>query len=334
MGRSDSQDPEINEIHTVTIGTTDIETSQTFYMGLGFGSVIDTVVEGPEAENFWGLPAGGSAHIVHLKKHVDVGCLRLVQFEPPTRQSRQDPARPYRVPGINNINLYVDDIDGCYSILSKSGWRFISEPHDFCFSADITPREAAFFGPDDVMIDLVEPAGRTRVQLDEVAQFPGDYSEVVTSSQTSRDIDADIDFYSHVLRWDKYIDLDLRDPDVNAVIGLPRNTRFRLVFFKRPSSLRGKIAIGSPLDLPWEDLPPNPVRPNGLGLLLLSMRVGDADWWFDRLRRMDAPVILDTGTPSTVSPLGIDADPLMTRTRSILTAAPNGALIELFSPVT
>lgn len=320
--------PAISQLHTVTIGTSDLNRVRTFYEStLGYEVSFERTLAGPTVEDFWGLPEGGTAHVVQLRKHVDVGQVRLMSFDPPATDSFQDPTRPYRIPGLANINLYVLDMDAAVAQLTGEGWTFLSEPHSFEFTDEITPREAIFFGPDGVMVNLVEPLGATRSQLGEVAEFPGRYSEVVTSAQATRDLEADLRFYGDVWGWDPYLSIEMTDERLNELEGLPPATLLRVVFFKHPESLRGKIALGAPQNLEWSDLPRVPLRPHGLGLLAISFRVDDLDAWADHLRTHGREfVMFEEGEASP----HVIVDGSFAQTRAILTRAPNSTLIELF----
>ena len=91
-------------------------------------------------------PAGAAGH------HIE-----LLEYRRP-RGSRGD-ANTY-IPGNGHVAFMVDDLDAIYGDLKAKGVRFKSAPVDITHGRNAGGRAIYFFDPDDITLEMIQPARR------------------------------------------------------------------------------------------------------------------------------------------------------------------------------
>jgi catechol 2,3-dioxygenase-like lactoylglutathione lyase family enzyme len=112
---------------------------------------LRTVVGYPDAELRIALlrlpgPAGAAGH------HIE-----LLEYRRP--RGRRGDANTYH-PGNGHVAFMVDDLDAIYRDLQAKGVRFKSAPVDITHGRNTGARAVYLFDPDDITLELIQPARR------------------------------------------------------------------------------------------------------------------------------------------------------------------------------
>ena len=92
-------------------------------------------------------PAGQAGH------HIE-----LLEYRRPRAHGRGD-ANTY-VPGNGHVAFMVDDLEATYAELRAKGVRFKSAPVDITHGRNAGGRAIYFFDPDDITLEMIQPARR------------------------------------------------------------------------------------------------------------------------------------------------------------------------------
>src|SRR6185295_2983433 len=113
--------------------------------------------QGPDFERYWRVPAGTTARCAILGHGADpVGCIQLMDFSGAHRRQAR-PANLRRAVGLFNLNVYASDIQRDYDRLKAQGFQFWSVPAHNNYGPVVgETMEAAFDGPDGVVINLIQ----------------------------------------------------------------------------------------------------------------------------------------------------------------------------------
>ena len=145
-------------VSVVVIGVEDLDASLKFYSGtVGLETEESRTWQGPEFERYWNVPAGTSARCAFLGHGADpVGRILLMEFDSPDRKLVRSP-EVRRATGLFNLNLYTSNMERDYAQLKSQGFNFWSEPARNNFGPAVGETlEAAFDGPDGVVINMIE----------------------------------------------------------------------------------------------------------------------------------------------------------------------------------
>ncbi|MCC5794036.1 MAG: VOC family protein [Chromatiales bacterium] len=317
-------------VSAVVIGAESLDASLEFYAGtLGLEVIESRTWQGEAFERYWRLPAGARARCAFLGQGADpVGRIQLMEFDAPDRQ-RVRPAEVRRANGLFNVNIYASDIREDYERLRAQGSRFWSEPAHNNFGPAIGETlEAAFDGPDGVVINLIEilthdpetVLGRILAFIASYGRTPTGYTPVVTTAHTVNDMEKALSFYYGPLGMKLFVESVLQGEETNRALSLPAHARTRSVLIQGDHEY-GKIALATALNYEIPDLVPAAVPPN-IGYLAQSFEVAD----LDRAIQGCAAV----GAAAWSGPMEID-QPGRGPCRSLIVRNPgSGALQELF----
>lgn len=320
-------------VSAVVIGVENLDASLEFYAGTVGLEVAETRTwQGPEFELYWRVPEGSKARCALLEHGADpVGRIQLMEFDAPHRKLVRQP-EIRRATGLFNLNLYSSDMDRDYALLKSQGFNFWSEPAHNDFGPGVGETlEAAFDGPDGVVINLIElvtedPKTVIGHIVSFIAQYgrtPTGFTSVVTTAHSVLDMDRALAFYYGPLHMSLFIESVLEGAETNRALCLPEGSRTRSVIVQGDHEY-GKIALAVPLNYEVPNLVPDAVPPN-IGYLAQSFQVGDLNETAGACAAVDAEEFS--------SPMEIDL-PGRGRCLSTLVRNPgSGALQELFQVV-
>lgn len=333
----------IQDIHSVTIATSDMATAHHFYGDLlGMEVIAEFEMPGRVIDQLWQVPAGISArglllqkfrHLSHEgeteKTPVETGLLRLIEFQPVSEPMRNG-ARPWDY-GFFDINFHVRDIEACYRQLTEAGFKAVSEPLLFRLPG---PRPVAFqevhiHAPDGVVVVLVEEvaeessAGGTVANEKAVAddRRPArsgfEYSEARTLGIVVPDARQALGFWRDLLGLRVVFDVELGGQELEQMLGLPEGTSFRMVLLRPPRGMT------RPALLEFHGLEGRDIRrrakPPHTGLLQISFRVDAQHELYRKLQASDVEILCP--------PTELQWAPLMS-TRVMTALSPEGILLE------
>jgi catechol 2,3-dioxygenase-like lactoylglutathione lyase family enzyme len=66
-------------------------------------------------------------------------------------------AREIRDPGQAHLAIAVDDADAMHARLVSAGIRFVTPPNEITAGVNLGGKACYFFGPDDIVHELLEP---------------------------------------------------------------------------------------------------------------------------------------------------------------------------------
>lgn len=320
-------------VSVVVIGVGSLDASLGFYAGtLGLGIGESGTLEGGEFERHWRVPPGTTARYAFLGHGAHpVGRIQLMEFSGSTRRQVR-PTELRRAVGLFNLNIYASDIRRDYGRLQAQGFRFWSEPAHNNFGPAVGETlEAAFDGPDGVVINLIQLLTEDpQTVIGHITRFiagygrtPTGFTSVVTTAHTVTDMDKALAFYYGPLQMTLFLESILQGPVTNRALGLPEAARTRSVIVQG-SHEYGKIALASALNYEIPSLVADAVPPN-IGYLAQSFQVANLDATAQACAGIGAEVFsgpLDIGLPGRG------------RCRAMVVRNPgSGALQELFQPL-
>lgn len=317
-------------VSVVVIGVEDLDASLEFYAGtLGLGVVETRSWEGAAFERYWQLPAGSRARCAFLGHGADpVGRIQLMEFEAADRRVVRSP-EIRRATGLFNLNVYASDIQKDHQRLKSQGFSFWSEPAHNNFGPAVgETMEAAFDGPDGVVINLIQlltedpktVIGHIANFIAEYGRTPTGFTSVVTTAHGVLDMEKALAFYYGPLHMKPFVESVLEGAETNRALCLPEDARTRSVIVQGDHEY-GKIALATPLNYEVPSLVPD-ARPPNIGYLAQSFQVDDLD--------AAAAGSAETGADIFTPPTEIDL-PGRGRCLSMLVRNPgSGALQELF----
>jgi len=320
-------------VSVVVIGVGSLDASLKFYAGtLGLGIGESGTLGGSEFERHWRVPPGTTARHAFLGHGADpVGRIQLMEFSGSARRQVR-PAGLRRAVGLFNLNIYASDIRRDYDRLQAQGFRFWSEPAHNNFGPAVGETlEAAFDGPDGVVINLIQLLTEDpKTVIGHITRFiagygrtPTGFTSVVTTAHTVTDMDKALAFYYGPLQMTLFLESILQGPVTNRALGLPEAARTRSVIVQG-SHEYGKIALASALNYEIPSLVADAVPPH-IGYLAQSFQVADLEAMARACAGLGAEVFSD--------PLDLDL-PGRGRCRAMVVRNPgSGALQELFQPL-
>jgi len=272
-------------VSVVVIGVESLDTSLEFYAGTLGLEVAETLTwQGSAFEQYWQLPAGAEARCAFLEHGADpVGRIQLMEFDAPDRKLVRSP-EIRRATGLFNLNIYASDIKKDYAQLQSQGFTFWSEPAHNNFGPVVgETMEAAFDGPDGVVINLIQlltedpktVIGKIVSFISEYGRTPTGFTSVVTTAHSVLDMEKALAFYYGPLHMSLFIESVLEGAETNRALCLPEDARTRSVLVQGDHEY-GKIALATPINYEVPNLVPDAVPPN-IGYLAQSFQVRDMD---------------------------------------------------------
>jgi catechol 2,3-dioxygenase-like lactoylglutathione lyase family enzyme len=317
-------------VSVVVIGVENLDTSLKFYADtVGLAIVERRTWQGPDFESYWRVPKGTTARCAFLAHGADpVGRIQLMEFSGSGRKVAR-PATIRRAVGLFNINIYASDIQRDYARLKAQGFNFWSTPAHNNFGPAVgETMEAAFDGPDGVVINLIELiSGDPKTVIGHIVKFidgygrtPTGFTSVVTTAHSVADMEKALAFYYGPLRMSLFLESVLQGEVTNRALSLPPESRTRSVIVQGNHEY-GKIALATGLNYQLPSLVPDQVPPN-IGYLAQSFQVRDLDAATEGCAAVGAEVFS--------GPTRIDL-PGRGRCKAIVVRNPgSGALQELF----
>ena len=317
-------------VSAVVIGAGDLDASLKFYAGtLGLNVAESRTWQGSDFERYWHLPAGSKARCAFLEHGADpVGRIQLMEFDAPKRELVRPPDIR-RATGLFNLNIYASDIEKDYERLKAQGFNFWSVPARNNFGPAVGETlEAAFDGPDGVVINLIQllsddpktVIGHIVKFIAEYGRTPTGFTSVVTTAHGVLDMDKALAFYYGPLHMTLFIESVLKGAVTNRALCLPEHCETRSVIVQGAHEY-GKIALATPMNYEVPNLVPDAVPPN-IGYLAQSFEIGDI--------KEAAKACAAVGAEVYSAPMDIDL-PGRGKCASMLVRNPgSGALQELF----
>ena len=317
-------------VSVVVIGVENLDTSLKFYAGtLGLTVIENRNWQGPEFERYWRVPPGTTSRCAFLGHGADpVGRVQLMEFSGTGRRQAR-PADIRRAVGLFNINIYASDIRRDHERLAAQGFWFWSEPARNNFGPAIGETlEAAFDGPDGVVINLIQLlTDDPKTVIGHITRFiarygrtPTGFTSVVTTAHTVADMEKALAFYYGPLQMTLFVESILQGAVTNRALSLPEDARTRSVIVQG-SHEYGKIALAAALNYEIPSLVPAAVPPN-IGYLAQSFEVADL--------AATAHACAAIGAEAFADPVEIDL-PGRGRCKAMVVRNPgSGALQELF----
>jgi catechol 2,3-dioxygenase-like lactoylglutathione lyase family enzyme len=317
-------------VSAVVIGVESLDASLDFFSGtLGLEVAETRTWQGPVFERYWRVPAATRARCAFLKHGADpVGRVQLMEFDAPDRKLVRRPD-VRRATGLFNLNIYASDIEKDFAKLKSQGFNFWSRPAHNNFGPVVgETMEAAFDGPDGVVINLIQlltedpktVIGRIVSFISRYGRTPTGFTSVVTTAHGVLDMEKALAFYYGPLHMTLFIESVLQGPETNRALCLPADSRTRSVIVQGAHEY-GKIALATPMNYQVPNLVPDAVPPN-IGYLAQSFQVGDLDEAARACAAVDAEAFS--------GPMETDL-PGRGKCRSMLVRNPgSGALQELF----
>jgi catechol 2,3-dioxygenase-like lactoylglutathione lyase family enzyme len=270
-------------VSAVVIGVENLDASLKFYAETVGLNVAETLTwKGPEFESYWHVPAGTTARCAFLEHGADpVGRIQLMEFDAPDRQLVRAPDIR-RATGLFNLNLYTDNMERDYANLKSQGFNFWSVPARNNFGPAVGETlEAAFDGPDGVVINMIELIGDDpNTIIGHIIKFIAEYgrtstgfTSVVTTAHSVFDMEKALAFYYGPLHMTLFIESVLEGAETNRALCLSEDSRTRSVIVQGDHEY-GKIALAVPLNYEVPDLTSAAVPPN-IGYLGQSCEGGN-----------------------------------------------------------
>lgn len=313
------------------IGAKNLDASLDFYAGtLGLEVYEARTWKGKEFEQYWHLSPGSSARVALLGQGADpVGRIQLMEFDAPERKLVRPP-EIRRATGLFNLNIYAADMAKDYAKLKGQGFNFWSQPAHNNFGPVVGETlEAAFDGPDGVVINLIQLlSDDPKTVIGHIVRFINQYgrtstgfTSVVTSAHGVLDMEKALAFYYGPLHMTLFIESVLKGPETNRALCLPAHCETRSVLVQGAHEY-GKIALATPMNYEVPNLVPDAVAPN-IGYLAQSFQVANVV--------ESAQACLAVGAEVVTPPTTIDLPGRGKRLAMIVKNPGSGALQELFS---
>ena len=226
-------------VSAVVIGVENLDASLGFYANTVGLEVAETRTwQGSAFEQYWNLPAGSEARCAFLEHGADpVGRIQLMEFNAPDRKLVRSP-EIRRATGLFNLNLYTSDMAKDYEQLKSQGFNFWSVPARNNFGPAVGETlEAAFDGPDGVVINMIQLLGDDPSTvighivkfIDEYGRTPTGFTSVVTTAHSVFDMEKALAFYYGPLQMTLFIESILEGAETNRALCLFEDARTRSV---------------------------------------------------------------------------------------------------------
>jgi catechol 2,3-dioxygenase-like lactoylglutathione lyase family enzyme len=317
-------------VSAVVIGAKSLDDSLKFYSGtLGLSVTDSRTWQGPDFERYWHLPAGSKARVAFLGQGADpVGRIQLMEFDAPDRKLVRPP-EIRRATGLFNLNIYAADMAKDYEKLKARGFNFWSQPAHNNFGPVVGETlEAAFDGPDGVVINLIQLlSDNPKTVIGHIVEFikaygrtPTGFTSVVTTAHGVLDMEKALAFYYGPLHMTAFIESVLKGPVTNRALCLPEHCETRSVLVQGAHEY-GKVALATPMNYEVPNLVPDAVAPN-IGYLAQSFQVANL--------AETAKACAAVGAEVYTAPMTVDLPGRGRRQAMIVRNPGSGALQELF----
>ena len=154
-----------------------------------------------------------------------------MEFDAPNRKLVRPPDIR-RATGLFNLNIYASDMEKDYAKLKSQGFNFWSQPARNNFGPAVGETlEAAFDGPDGVVINLIQlltddpktVIGHIVKFISEYGRTPTGFTSVVTTAHGVLDMEKALAFYYGPLHMSLFIESVLKGAETNRALCLPED---------------------------------------------------------------------------------------------------------------
>ena len=273
---------------------------------------------------YWRLPGEAAGNFLLLRAPgTEHGFLRFVRFNGVEQMPIRVGARAWDPGGYFSLMMRARGLDAVYADALALGWLAESEPVQFVFPPSVLGN-VVLKGPDGINIALYE---RLEPPLDAFWQFER-LSQPFNAMQMVADIERADAFFTGVLGMEHFWAGDFLDPEPgpnnfglpqNLTTEIPRRTR---ILQPRPGET-GRLELMQFAGLDGRELGERAQPPN-LGILSVRYPVPDINAAQARIEAAGGtvwrgPAVVDLAPYGAVDILAV--------------RAPDGAIVELFSPV-
>jgi nitrite reductase/ring-hydroxylating ferredoxin subunit/catechol 2,3-dioxygenase-like lactoylglutathione lyase family enzyme len=281
--------PGVGPVRAVTVSTADLAASRGLYEGLlGLRPVAEWTFggSGTDVAALWDLPPGSRGRAVWLEAPgASAGAVRLVEFQPVSRLTATEGARPYDHGLVKNLDFFTDDVDAAYARFRAAGHHFLAPPvtYPVGWGGSVHATEAHMKTPDGVKIALARLAGAPRKAFGEAAPS-APFTEVAAATQIVADYERAVAFYRDAFDCVPAADTVIGDPGLVAALHLPPGTRLRLCFIGPSRAVGGKVGLVAYEGDGVRDARSlaEQCRPPHRGAVALSFEADDADHFHAR----------------------------------------------------
>jgi len=303
---------DIKGMDTHFISVSSMDRSLALYRDwMGMELVNDQMLPSSEIQQLWQLPLGTQARAVWLKSRMQTTMLGLIEFQPNSGKAIREPmTHDY---GHWAVAFWVKDTDVVYQGLTPQGYTFVSPP--FFYKPDWLPfsvKELVLIGPDKITV------GHFEKRAGEEIDSPHNYVRLDHCAQYVKVIDASIRFYCDVLGLDLRDKLTLSPGLLDQLLVVPPGTETQTAMIHKKDQVSLTIQLIK-VAVPGQELAAV-ARPPNLGVFMMSFEVDDLSQYMKKLS--------EAGVPIVAGPVELH-DQVHGRMNAIITAGPNGELIQL-----
>jgi catechol 2,3-dioxygenase-like lactoylglutathione lyase family enzyme len=311
----------ISPFREVVFSVRTISTAEGVYKRIAGWQVVHRGDAPPKQAYIWGVSASNTIKEVVLRDPSSAtGLVRLVQFDGAAgQQVIRSSGRTWDVGGILDVNVSVRNIQATFEQLRDSGWHAVTDPHQFVF-ANTLIKGVLIKGHDDIVFGLIE---RIHPPLPNAAAL-GEVGNVFSSTQTVKNLDRELAFYTEKLGFEVAYRGKLElDPTVANYLGLPYNLVVpapEIAVVSPTGELSGAVELLAMPHLTGTDFSARAAPPNR-GILMLRYPVTNAGLYHDRLKASGVSIVT-APTDMRLAPYG--------NVKLFAIRTPNGVWIEFF----
>ena len=248
------------------------------------------------------------------------GYLRLIQFHHSEQLQIRSNAQTWDTGGILDFNIRIADMDEAFRQFQTADWQGVGDPVKWQFGP-YQVKEWLSRGPDSLCLALIE---RITPAL-EGWDLSRSFSRIFNSTQTIRDMDRTLDFYTRVLGFQQVMHHSGSNPEAGPnVLGIPHNLINRTphdIYILHPQGENiGSIELIDFPELQGHDFSHRASPPN-LGALALRFPTEGLDSLRQRFIDEQVP-FTETKTSVYFPPYG--------KAKILAVQAPEGAWLEFF----
>ena len=308
----------------VVLSVRDLDQAARFFIEVGG---FETVSRGAMSDSelaYWQLGEEVSAeHLLLRARGTDHGYLRFVRYDGAEQRAVRVGARAWDSGGYFSIMMRAKYLDRVYADALALGWHAESEPVRFDFPPSVLAN-VVLKGPDGINIALYE---RLAPPLEAFWDFER-LSQPFNAMQMVADIEPADEFFTGLLGMQHFWADDFLDPEPgpnnfglpqNLTTEIPRRTR---ILSASPGET-GRLELMQFVGLDGRNLAERAAPPN-LGILSVRYEVADADAAHARFEA--------AGGRAWRAPATVELPPYG-RLRIFAVRAPDGAIVEIYSPV-
>jgi len=328
--KTSGENAPIQQLHTATLCTTDLETIQAFYSdGLGL-RITGPIEVGPAAREIqralWGIPEDVGWELYIMDRPAVPGTIQVrvlvLDRETPLIHTTWNPEEP----GPFSMGFSTDDLEVWDPELRGKGWESLMPLSKY----QIPRPDGTAYGIQETIFDAPDFMHAVTIsrrdgmpQLGPVDPATGRGGPIY-SAQIVENSDDVLHFYVDVLGLELRSDRQFKSSGSKGALGVPDGTEFRFSIVYAPGATFGHLLF---LDYQGRLGLPSPGiarRPPNRGMAMWSFPVRDID---EMARRLN-----EAGVEPFAPPVEYES-PSLGRNKSMTVIDPSGFMVELFQPV-